>query len=81
MLLLALGHDIVAMKADTKWGSKFFKTLSIDLKKIMPEVTCFSPTNLLYMKNFYLLYQPLEENDLLKVEDYWDDKIAQQVVE
>ena len=27
----------------------------------MPEATGFSPTNLLYMKNFYLLYQPLLE--------------------
>lgn len=76
-----LGRDIVAIKADTKWGSKFFKTLSMDLKKMMPDVTCFSPTNLLYMKNFYLLYQPLGENDLAQDGEQLDDKITQQLVE
>ena len=34
------------------------KNLSRDLKEVNPDATCFSETNLLYMKNFYLLYQP-----------------------
>ena len=58
---LALGRDIVTLKAESRWGSKFMANLSRDLKELMPEVTSFSPTNLLYMKNFYLLYQPLLE--------------------
>lgn len=33
------------------------KNLSRDLKEVNPGATCFSETNLLYMKNFYLLYQ------------------------
>ncbi len=52
-----LGHDIVAMQAEHRWGSKFMEKLSHDLKEANPDSTCFSPTNLLYMKNFYLLYQ------------------------
>lgn len=51
-----LGGDIVAMKAESKWDSGFMKNLSRDLKELNPEATCFSPTNLLYMKNFYILY-------------------------
>ncbi|MBR4984306.1 MAG: DUF1016 family protein [Proteobacteria bacterium] len=54
-----LGRDIVSLKAESKWGSGFINKLSQDLKQYNPEATCFSPTNLLYMKNFYLLYQPL----------------------
>lgn len=54
----SLGRDIVALKAETRWGSKFMKNLSRDLKQAMPDATCFSETNILYMKNFYLLYQP-----------------------
>ncbi len=54
----SLGRDIVALKAETRWGSKFFANLSRDLKELDPEATCFSPTNLLYMKNFFCLYQP-----------------------
>ncbi len=33
--------------------------LSLDLQKLMPEERCFSQTNLLYMKNFYLLYNQI----------------------
>jgi predicted nuclease of restriction endonuclease-like (RecB) superfamily len=52
-----LGRDIVEKKAESRWGSGFMKNLSRDLKKVNPDATCFSETNLLYMKNFYLLYQ------------------------
>lgn len=55
----ALGHDIVSLKAEQKWGGKLLQKLSIDLKKELPEVDSFSPTNLLYMKNFYLLYHEI----------------------
>ena len=52
-----LGRDIVEKKAESRWGSGFMKNLSRDLKEVNPDATCFSETNLLYMKNFYLLYQ------------------------
>lgn len=54
----SLGRDILAKKAEAIWGSKFFQCLSRDLKAQLPEATCFSPSNLLYMKNFYALYSP-----------------------
>ena len=53
-----LGRDIVEKKSESRWGSGFMKNLSRDLKEVNPDATCFSETNLLYMKNFYLLYQP-----------------------
>ena len=56
-----LGRDICAMKAESRWGSKFMTALSRDLKAAIPEAACFSPTNLLYMKNFYCLYSQLTE--------------------
>lgn len=51
-----LGKDIVDMKAESKWGSSFFESLSIDLKKNFPNATGFTPGNLRYMKRFYLLF-------------------------
>ena len=57
----SLGRDIVALKAETRWGSKFFKNLSRDLKEANPLATCFSQKNLLYMKNFYCMYLPYTE--------------------
>lgn len=76
-----LGKDIVSMKAESKWGSGFMKNLSSDLKEENPEATCFSPTNLLYMKNFYLLYQSYLENAPQVVEKREDTAFAQQLVE
>ncbi len=51
-----LGREIVETKAESRWGSHFFKNLSEDLKRELPNADGFSQTNLLYMKNFYLLY-------------------------
>ena len=73
---LELGRDIVEKKAESRWGSGFMKNLSRDLKEINPDATCFSETNLLYMKNFYLLYQPY-----LEITPQLGEQIAQQVVE
>lgn len=57
----SLGRDIVALKAETRWGSKFFQNLSKDLNESNPSASCFSPKNLLYMKNFYCMYLPYVE--------------------
>jgi len=51
-----LGHDIVSLQAESKWGTKFLKNLSADLQKEMPSAKCFSETNLKYMRYFYELY-------------------------
>lgn len=71
-----LGRDIAEMKAESRWGSGFMKNLSRDLKDMNPDATCFSQTNLLYMKNFYLLYQPYTQ-----ITPHVVEQIAQQVVE
>ena len=71
-----LGKDIVEKKAESRWGSGFMKNLSRDLKEVNPDATCFSETNLLYMKNFYLLYQPC-----LEITPQLGEQITQQVVE
>ena len=76
-----LGKDIVSLKAESKWGSGFMKNLSSDLKEENPEATCFSPTNLLYMKNFYLLYQSYLENAPQVEGKREDTAITQQLVE
>ncbi len=60
-----LGHDIFQKKAEARLGAKFFDCLSRDLKALNPGATCFSPMNLLYMKNFYLLYSPFLEQKAL----------------
>ena len=38
------------------YGMGFYKTVSDDLKSILPDVKSFSPTNLKYMRYFYEMY-------------------------
>ena len=52
----SLGKDIVALKAESKWGSDFYNQLSIDLKQTFPQQKGFSVTNLKYVKRWYLFY-------------------------
>ena len=51
-----LGRDIVALKAESKWGTGFFEQLSQDLKEAFPNETGFSDRNIRYMRKWYLFY-------------------------
>ena len=52
----SLGHDIVALKAESQWGTGVLQQLSLDLKKMFPKETGFSYRNILYMKKWYSFY-------------------------
>ena len=56
-----LGCDIVERQLEASWGSGFFNQLSKDLKDEFPQMAGFSPTNLKYMKRFYLFYNQDDE--------------------
>lgn len=73
----SLGRDIVAMKAESRWGSKFFKNLSKDLKEANQKATCFSESNL----NFYCMYQPYFEIGQQVADQFQNGKNTQQLVE
>ena len=51
-----LGKDIEEKQADNKYGSKFYTTLSRDLRHEMPDVEGLSETSIRYAKRFYTLY-------------------------
>ena len=51
-----LGKDISSMSEQFGYGTGFYKTVSDDLKSILPDVKSFSPTNLKYMRYFYEMY-------------------------
>ena len=52
----SLGRDMEIQKETYAWGSHFYKQLSNDLTRELPEVKSFSPRNLLYMHQFYRLF-------------------------
>lgn len=50
-----LGKDIVERDAENQYGSRFYASLSRDLKEAL-QTDGFSERNLRYMKSFYRLY-------------------------
>lgn len=51
-----LGRDLVARKAEERWGSGVVEQVSPDLQNEFPDSRGFSTTNLWYMKRRYLFY-------------------------
>lgn len=51
-----LGRDIVGIQSENKYGSRFYESLSRDLKEAIPDAKGFSTKNLYYIRNFYLMY-------------------------
>lgn len=60
---LSLGKDMVEMHAESRWGSKFYDSLSKDLASTMPEQKSFSPRNLRYMTQFFQMYSKILPQD------------------
>lgn len=52
----SLGRDIVKMKSESRWGNKFYETLSKDLRALFPDATGFSKTNIKNARQFYELF-------------------------
>lgn len=70
----SLGKDIYNIEKKSKYGSGFYKKLSNDLKKELPDVKSFSVTNLKYMKYFYTMYHKESSGQQL-VDDFVDERI------
>ena len=76
----SLGRDIVALKAESKWGSDFYNQLSVDLKQTFPQQKGFSVTNLKYIKRWYLFYYEQSINRQQAVDEI-KDQIRQQAAD
>lgn len=57
-----LGRDIVSSGVENKYGSKFYATLSTDLRKEMPGIQGLSESNIRYAKRFFQLYSDISRN-------------------
>lgn len=78
-----LGKDIEEKQVENKYGSKFYATLSRDLRHEMPDVEGLSETSIRYAKRFYTLYkqqiailpQAVEESERQIFHNLWKDCI------
>ena len=65
----SLGRDIEDKQYANTYGSRFYETLSHDMRSEMPGEKGFSEGNIRYMYRFYKLYSQYIENLLQGVED------------
>ncbi len=66
----SIGRDIASKQYQNVYGSRFYKQLSSDLRRELPDVKGFSETNLKYMYYFYSLYSQRIENRPQPVDDF-----------
>ena len=51
-----IGRDLVALRAEERWGAGAVKQFALDMRQSFPNETGFSFTNVKYMKQWYSFY-------------------------
>ena len=52
----SIGRDLVAFRAEERWGAGVVKQFALDMRQSFPNETGFSDTNVKYMKRWYSFY-------------------------
>lgn len=52
----SVGRDLVALRAEERWGAGVVKQFALDMRQSFPDETGFSHTNVKYMKQWYSFY-------------------------
>ncbi len=52
----SIGRDLVALRAEDRWGSGVVKQFALDMRQAFPDINGFSFSNIKYMKQWYLFY-------------------------
>ncbi len=52
----SVGRDLVALRAESRWGAGVVKQFALDMRETFPDSTGFSYTNVKYMKRWYNFY-------------------------
>ena len=55
-LYWSIGRDLVALRAEERWGAGVVKQFALDMRQAFSDITGFSLTNVKYMKRWYLFY-------------------------
>lgn len=70
----SIGMDLVALRAEERWGAGVVKQFALDMQQAFPDMSGFSLTNVKYMKRWYLFYNERGEKSQRAV-----DQISHQV--
>lgn len=52
----SIGRDLVALRAEERWGAGVVKQFALDMRQAFPDASGFSHTNVKYMKQWYSFY-------------------------
>lgn len=52
----SIGRDLVALRAEERWGAGIVKQFALDMRQAFPGITGFSDTNIKYIKQWYSFY-------------------------
>lgn len=52
----SIGRDLMALRAEERWGAGVVKQFALDMRQAFPNETGFSDTNVKYMKRWYSFY-------------------------
>lgn len=52
----SIGRDLVALRAEERWGAGVVKQFALDMRQAFPDATGFSLSNVKYMKQWYSFY-------------------------
>ena len=52
----SIGRDLVALRAEERWGAGVVKQFALDMRQAFPDANGFSLSNIKYMKQWYLFY-------------------------
>ena len=79
-LYWSIGRDLVALRAEERWGAGVVKQFGLDMRQAFPEITGFSDSNVKYMKRWYLFYS---ERFAIgqQVTDFFENEKGQQVAD
>ena len=55
-LYWSIGRDLVALRAEERWGAGVVKQFALDMRQAFPDANGLSLSNIKYMKQWYLFY-------------------------
>ena len=75
----SVGRDLVALRAEERWGAGVVKQFALDMRQAFPDETGFSYSNVKYMKQWYSFYYERVTKSQRPVGQIENPKIGQQV--
>ena len=74
----SIGRDLVALRAEERWGAGVVKQFALDMQQAFPDMSGFSLTNVKYMKRWYLFYNERDAKSQQVADHLGKEKKSQQ---